>query len=349
MIDLLGVRLPDQPGEGDYRVLWVGDQRVLPVAGQPYAPGIGYAVTSDRQIEVADTWAAPPGQAHDQFVTALDAISTGSTTRAGRLLAPYAIRFIIVPVVDGAQSTDDDPLPVPGGLLDALGDQLDLAEQYSPPNFVVFENRAWIPVRSVLTPAGAEASTTAGAEALAQADVSGATPIMEGIDHLQTGRAQVPAGTVYAAVPFDRGWHLQLDGTDIAGRPAFGSTLAFDVTTPGTVTLAYETSSSVRLMLLAQALGWIVVCLAASHIRFRRPRERWRATDDVIGPVFTLDPFIALPGAAVTAPDDQTTDLTRQPFADDESPLDVMARSESDGDDLAIRDDAPSGDAEVQA
>jgi hypothetical protein len=217
-------------------------------------------------------------------------------------------------------------------------------------------------VHSVLTAAGSEASTTAGAEALAQADVSGATPIMAGLDQLQTGRAQVPAGTVYAAVPFNRGWQLTLDGTEVVGRPAFGSTLAFDVQAPGTVALSYVTPSSVRLMLLAQALGWIVVCLAASHFRFRRPRERWRGSDDVIGPVFTLDPFIALPGAAGVPSDDRTTDLTRPAFDDDdaESALDVMAAAHPDaeGDDLSIRgesvgdesvtEDEPSSD-EVQA
>ena len=53
LIDLLGVRLPDQPTDGDYRVLWVGDQRVLPVSGQPYRPGIGYAITNDRRLEVS--------------------------------------------------------------------------------------------------------------------------------------------------------------------------------------------------------------------------------------------------------------------------------------------------------
>ncbi|MCU1359736.1 MAG: hypothetical protein JWN99_1025, partial [Ilumatobacteraceae bacterium] len=36
LVDLLGVRLPDKPTDGDYRVLWIGDQRVLPVNPQPY-------------------------------------------------------------------------------------------------------------------------------------------------------------------------------------------------------------------------------------------------------------------------------------------------------------------------
>ena len=355
LIDLLGVRLPDQPTDGDYRVLWVGDQRVLPVSGQPYRPGIGYAVTSDRRLQVADTWAAPPGKAHDQIVAALDALATGSTTRAGRLLAPYAIRFVIVPVVDGAESSDDDALPVPAGLLDALGDQLDLAEQYSPPNFVVYENRAWIPARSMLTAAGAQASTTAGAEALAQSDISGATPIMNGVDHLQVGRAEVPVGTLHVSVPFDRGWQLRVDGQEVVGRQAFGSTLAFDIQTAGTATLTYQTASSVRLMLLAQALGWAVVALAATNIRFRRSRDHWRAADDQLdGPVFTLDPFIVLPGAGQTQmaqdrPDDGGLTISDDLSSDDGSLIDTESAGTEQAVVVELQPSNDTGEAEVQA
>lgn len=293
LIDLLG-QLPQRPAEGDYRVLWVGDQRLLPTAAQPYRPGIGYSVTNDRELEVGEVWATVPRPGHDQIVTSLDAIATGSTTRAGRLLAPLAIRYIVVPVIDGAVSTADDPLPVPAGLVDALGDQLDLAEVYSPPNFIVFENRAWIPVRSVLGAAGADASRAAGAAALAQADATGATPIMVGSDHLDPASAEVAVGTVHLAVPFDRSWHLEVDGAEVAPRPAFGTTMAFDVTSAGTATVRYESPPSRRMLLVGQALAWLLVLLAASSIRVRRPRPRRRAggPDAEVAPVFTMDPLV---------------------------------------------------------
>ncbi|MGE0140634.1 MAG: glycosyltransferase [Ilumatobacteraceae bacterium] len=328
MLDLLAVRLPDTAEDGDYRVLWVGDERVVPATGETFEPGIGFAITQDRTLTAADAWPAAPDDATDHIASALDAIASGSTTRAGRLLAPYAIRFVIVPFVDGAVSTDDDPLPVPRGLLDALGDQLDLAQLYSPANFQVYENRAWIPTRSVLTPAGAEASTTAGAEALAHADVSGATPIMIGIDQLQTGGAVVPAGTLHVAVPFDRRWHLEVDGRDVVGRPAFGSTLAFDVTSPGFAQLSYSTPSSVRLGLLAQLLGWLVVCIAASSIRVRRPRSRWRAPAGVTAPVLTFDPFVPMPDLIGAGGDE--TDPDHAPDVEDQAEADADGGSRPD-------------------
>jgi len=290
MIDLLG-QLPEQPAEGDYRVLWVGDQRLLPATGQPYGPGVAYAITAGSTLLVDQTWGTPARVGDAEIGAALRAIATGSTTRAGRLLAPFAVRYIIVPVVDGAVSTNAAPLPLPAGLLDALGDQLDLAEAYSPPSFVVFENRAWLPMRSVLTADGAAASRTAGAESLAQADIAGATPIMVGADHLAEASVGVPAGTVHLGVPFDRNWTVRLDGTSVDSRPAFGSTMAFDIATQGTVTMRYETSVVRRLLVLVQALVWLVVLGVAAGVRVRRSRGRVEPAR-LAQPVFSLDPVL---------------------------------------------------------
>ena len=45
-------------------------------------------------------------------------------------------RYVVVPVVDGRGSTVDDPLPVPTGLVDVLGAQLDLVRSVTPPSSV---------------------------------------------------------------------------------------------------------------------------------------------------------------------------------------------------------------------
>mgnify|MGYP003332455107 CR=1 FL=1 len=52
--------LATDPPTGDYRVLWVGDPRVLPVAGWEYEPGIAFAVTDDGPLTVADRWPGRP-------------------------------------------------------------------------------------------------------------------------------------------------------------------------------------------------------------------------------------------------------------------------------------------------
>jgi len=288
MIDLLG-QLPEQPAEGDYRVLWIGDPRLVPSAGQRYAPGIAYALTRNRDLDVDETWPARPSDGDDAVVGALDAIASGSTARAGRLLAPFAVRYIVIPVADGAVSRTQEPLPVPGGLVDALGDQLDMAELYSPPNVIVFENEAWIPMRSVLTGEAAAASRVAGASALAQADVAGAAPVMLGADHLDGATADLPAGTLHLAVPYDDRWVLEVDGREVPSRPAFGLTTAFDVETAGAGTLRYE-SSGVRPVLLAlQAVLWLAVALVAADVALPQRGRRRRGLAAAAGPVLRID------------------------------------------------------------
>ena len=106
-------------------------------------------------------------------------------------------------------------------------------------------------------------------------------------------------------------------------------------------------------------LGWIVVCLAASNVRLRRPRERWRGADEhAIGPVFTLDPFIALPGAQVAGPIDEheatvsaDVDQPDDDTDDDSTGDDDDSTGDDDdstGDEGARPDGSPDG-AEVQA
>jgi GT2 family glycosyltransferase len=323
LVDLLG-QLPDQDAAGEYRVLWLGQQAVLPAAPMPYRPGIGWAITEGQSLDIGDAFPARPGAGSGEVVQALDAISTGTTTRGGRLLAPLAVRYVIVPLVDGAVSTSADPVPAPAGMLDALGDQLDLAEVYSPPNFLVYENRAWVPVRSVLTDDGAASSTDAGAAALAQSDLAGATPIMPGADHLSPATAEVPAGTVHLAVPVDRRWDLAVDGTTVDSRPAFGLTMAFDVETAGSATLEYRTSRTYHLVLLAQALLWLALVLAATSVRVGRPRMRSRGMPTSIGePVFTMDPIIGVPAVPMPSADVEFdgTDLAETFVAPDTVPV----------------------------
>ncbi len=69
---------------------------------------------------------SPSNEAADLITSALDEVSAASTLRAGRLLAPLGIRYVVVPEFDGVVSTVNDPLPLPVGLISSLEDQLDL-------------------------------------------------------------------------------------------------------------------------------------------------------------------------------------------------------------------------------
>ncbi len=306
LVDLRGW-FPDDPREGEYRVLWVGDLDVVPVVPTEYRPGVGYAISEGGRFDITQQWAPPTTAADAEIEQALDAIAQGTTTRAGRLLAPYAIRYVVVPVVDGAVSTARRPVAPPEGLLDALADQLDLGSLYSPVNFTVYENEAWVPVRGVLSEGAAAASRVAGPTALAQAELA-ATPAL-GADPSRPGApvaGDVPAGTFHLAVPFGRRWQLDVGGSAVPARPAFGSTTAFDVAAGGRAELSYDTSGAHRVAVAVQAALWLAALVAAAGVGMTRYRRVSRRIDEADEPLITFDPLVTPPDPAqrMPGPDD---------------------------------------------
>jgi GT2 family glycosyltransferase len=264
---LLDASLPDD-SSGDYNVLLIGDPRLLPVPGTEYRDGVSWAIIDDGALDVRDRWMPPSNSAAELVTTALDEMASTSTLRAGRLLAPLAIRFVVVPEFDGVTSTVNDPLPLPTGLVAALEDQLDLvALRPGLPTLEAFENRAWISTRAQLDEAGAGASVAAGSEVLVRADLSAAVPVFVGADQLDVATDDVAAGVVHLGVPFDDGWTLSVDGTTIEPRRAFGATTAFDVPAAGVGELRYDTSRLRWLAVFAQIALWLAAIVVAARVR----------------------------------------------------------------------------------
>jgi len=140
-------------GGGNFRVLWLADPRVLPGGGWSVTPGLGYSISEDGLGNAAQVWSgASPGAAAavgDGVRLARD----GGTVRLGELLAPYAIRYIVVvdslgPSIPGFQSPSQY-LP-PSDLEPALLSQLDLRQIIGQGGFEVFVDDAALPERAVL-------------------------------------------------------------------------------------------------------------------------------------------------------------------------------------------------------
>ncbi len=265
---LLDASLPPATDDGDYNVLFIGDARVLPVPSSEYRDGVAWAMINDGALDTRDRWAAPSNGASELVVGALDQMATASTLRAGRLLAPLAIRYVIVPEFDGVNSTLDDPLPLPAGLVASLEDQLDLViRRPGLPTMDVFENRAWIPTAAQLGPEVTEASSSAGAEALVGTDLSGAAPLFIGFDSLEPTVDDVEAGVVHLGVPFDNSWSLTVGDQTIEPRRAFGGTTAFDVPVAGSAELRYDTSLLRWVLVLMQIALWLGALVLAARVR----------------------------------------------------------------------------------
>lgn len=276
----LAAQLPRDPAVGDYRVLYVGDPRVLPVPGRELRPGIAYAVVDSGPLTFADRFVVPRTAGDDAVERALELAATGSTLRVGKLLAPLGIRYVVVPETDGVYSTDDDPIPVPSGLLDALQAQLDIGQVPGPPALEVFVNESWIPVGAQLTGETATASLSAGADVLVRADLESAVPSMVGADRTPKGANEVAPGVVHIAIPFDERLTLTVNGQPIAGRPGFGTATAFDVAESGTGFLSYTRDGQRSLWVSAQLMMWLAVLAVAAGARASFGRRRGPRVQD---------------------------------------------------------------------
>lgn len=278
---LIEARLPAVPGDGpgDYHVLLLGDARLLPIPGTEYRDGVSFAVMSDDDLDVASDW-PPPDFKESTIVAALDQIASGSTQRAGQLLAPLGIRYIVVPEFDGVNSTPADPMELPTGLVAAFDEQLDIVSVVGLPAVEFFENTSWIPTYSLLTGATAEASRTAGDAAVVRADLSNVQPIFSGADAQQTSRNEVLPGVVHLAYPYDENWTLEIDGEQIESRPAFGATTAFDIDQPGVASLSYSTPGSRTLTVVLQAVLWLAAVVVAARVTVPTGTRRTAFVED---------------------------------------------------------------------
>ena len=283
------------PVEGDSHTLFVGDPRLLPVPGWRFdaagVSGVSLAIVDDGPLTVVEHWPGQLSGAEQDVRGVLTLIAQNATARGGRLLAPYAIRYIVVPRFDGVHSYLNHELALPAGLTDSLEAQLDLHPIYSPPNYLVYENVAWLPTRSMLSPAATAASSQAGAEALARTEIAGSTPVLVGARDRGPAIGPIGAGLLHVASVVDDRWQLVVDGQTISPRSAFGGTTVFEVPAAGIAHLSYTTSGTRQLSVVVQVLAWLACALLASRVDLSSLglHRRRRVTTDRPQPLITFE------------------------------------------------------------
>ena len=262
---------------GDYRVLWVGAPDALALAARPFDPGIGVAASFDGEPGLADLWITGRAGATPVLATDLRLVENRLTTKLGHLLAPAAVRYIVVPNHNAPTGAGAAAVPIPASLLAGLPLQTDLQLVNADPNYTVYENAAWAPARTVLPQSAVPVAAASGIGAtrqLQETDLSGAAPL---------GDQPVPAGsTVYVSATRESGWRLHQGGASVAPQPAFGWAMSFTVPATATGPPRVTKPSSVGLHAgqLIQIVLWIA-CISVAGIDLRRRRAEHPPSETV--------------------------------------------------------------------
>jgi GT2 family glycosyltransferase len=285
--------LPDSH-TGDYRVLWVGAPDAVPLAGQSLGSGIAYAASYDGEPTVADQWAPGRTGAMPALAADLRLVEARLTTKLGHLLAPMAIRYLVIPSANAPSGTGAASVATPSALLAGLQLQTDLQLLNVDPNYVVYQNSAWAPARAVLPSSAvavASASAASGLRPLQQTDLTGASPVLSGGSPTRTS-GTVPLNPkgpteVYVAATRQGGWRLQVAGAaPLSPHPAFGWAMAFTVPPTATAahavpaTLVQPAPTATRVLQIVEIVLWLAA-LAVAALDLRRRRSEHPPTETV--------------------------------------------------------------------
>ena len=254
-------QMPTDPSSGDYNVVYVGRSDVLPLPAIRLDDQTAFAIADDGELTMRDHWLAPTNALTDSVAQALNAAISQQTVRSGRLLSSLAVRYLVVPIIDGAVSTVDQPLGAPAGLLEGLSLQLDFRRVYTANDLVIFENMAYTPSLTKLDDASAVLSQQAGTDALLSSQLQ-VVDVLPRMGDVGSSPTSIDVGTVHLAAPFSDHLVLHVDGSDVISRVAFGGTTAFDSPVAGTATLDFKTPWSHFALLLVQFMLWITVISA---------------------------------------------------------------------------------------
>ena len=195
--------------------------------------------------------------------------ASGGTTRLGHLLAPMAVRYVVLVEERAPDRFGGQRRSVPSVLREALGAQIDLRRLQSDRALVLYENAAWAPARAALSEAAAEASTIAGPDGALQAELAGSRAVLTKRNGVASWSGPVPSGQVLLSEAASSHWQLKVDGVESLRDRAFGWANSFTVDPAGPGKLQFQTSLLHRLLLLVNLAVWILVLRSAAVNRRR--------------------------------------------------------------------------------
>ena len=267
---------------GAFRVLWLGDPEVLPGQGWSAGDGLAYSTSHDGPPVATDLLPGPASESTKAIVTAIREAQDGDTSRLGRLLAPMAVRYVVLPTQLAGGERRGPQRPPPASLTRALGSQLDLRLLPSDPATVIYENTAWAPSRSLVPPAVVEAGIP---DTLAQgADLSGSQAVLGGRGPVRYAGSLPSEGTVLVAEAPSSRWTLTVDGDNVPRADAFGVANSYSAVSGGKAVLRYRTPLVRYVGLLVEVALWVGAVQLFRRLRRRSPGPAADTRKAVAGP-----------------------------------------------------------------
>jgi hypothetical protein len=246
----------DQQAHGAYRVLWVGDPRALPLASWWLEDAVGFATSDNGFPDAANQWVPHSSGATPLLASDLRLARAGLTTNLGHLVAPMAVRYIIVPSRTAPSGAGGRSVPVPHDVLTALGLQVDLRTVQADEAVTVYENSAWTAQRAMRPPPAVPFSRSDGPQASQDAPLAGARPVLPG-SSVGTVKGTLPAGDLLVSATANSRWQLRVAGQPAPRTPAFGWAMAFSIPGEGgQARLGYKTPVTRPLAIGIETLLW---------------------------------------------------------------------------------------------
>jgi GT2 family glycosyltransferase len=248
--------LDGDPAAGAFRVLWLGDPDALPVAGWELDDGVAWGLSDSAVPPLQGQWSGSDDGATALVGDAVRAAAAGRTTRLGRLLAPFAVRYVVVPRRLAPVPVASPERPPPAAVGTVLSSQLDLQERRLNDAVLVFENVAWVPARAALEAGSLPAG--GGLRAVAGSALPDADPALTGDGGFAEFAGDVPADrdVLWSAAYSDR-WRLTVDGEGAEHRKVLGWANAWDAGPGGGAVLSYATPPLRVVLLVVQVLLWL--------------------------------------------------------------------------------------------
>lgn len=241
------------PEEGTYRVVWIGDAHVLGAASIATANDLAWTSSLDGVPDVRALFGGPNTGATAELTDAISAGLDGRTSRLGRELSKFGVRYIVVmdqqaPIPEVSRRSLVSDVRAAG-----LNGQLDLVRTgVVNPAVIVYRNTAWAPVHSAVAPATLEP--------LQIADPAPAVVARD--SHVEwSGQTRAERSLFASWEPSSR-WTLEIDDNAMSRVDVGTVGMGFDTSSAGGATNArfvYNTADSHRLILGLQAAAWVAL------------------------------------------------------------------------------------------